>query len=419
MTPLGIAEHDEAMDEVFELAHVARPRTAREQGERVRQKLPILMVLAVEPVEEDGGQDRDLLPSLAEWRHADLHDVQTIVEVFAELAAAQGEFQVSIGRGHDPGVDSDQFPAADARKLKILDHVEELRLKGQGEFADLVQVDSPLVRKLELSELSPVGAGEGSSFMAEEFGFQQLAGKGGTVHLDKRPVRSRGGRVNGPCHQILADPAFSSEEDGRVDGGDLFDELLDGPHLGAVAQQRGIVGEIALAERPLCLRGRARTRRREDRTKGGLEVARADRAAEDVEGRVLVCRARDRVRRVLHEEERDTRPAEPSEEARSEVAVGEIHQDEGRGEAPLHLQGIVGQISDDRIKPHSLHASTDARVISKNKGDRLARQLRDSNRLAIRSAPGGSQMTLGETYFPAAGRWFRRHHRPRALEAVS
>src|SRR5207302_8903690 len=123
---------------------------------------------------------------------------------------------------------------------------------------------------------------EAALLRAEEFRLQQLTGEGGTGHLDNRPARSRAGRVNGPRHEILADSAFPSEEDGRVDGGDLFDELLDGPHLGAVAQQRGILGEIALAERPLCLRGRTRTRRREDRTKGGLEVARANRAAEDV-----------------------------------------------------------------------------------------------------------------------------------------
>src|SRR5437016_8482789 len=251
MTPLGIAEHDEAVDEVLELAHVAGPRTVRYEGERLRQKLPTLTVLAVEPLKEYGGQDRDLLPPLAEGRHVDLHDVQAIVEVLAELAATQGELQVSIGRGHDPGVDQDGFAAADSRELQILDDVEEFRLEGEGEFADLVQVDGPFVRQLEHPQLSPGGPGERSFFVAEEFRFQEPGGEGGTVHLDKRPVRSRGRRMDRARHEVLADPALPAKEDRRVDARDLFDHLPDRPHLSAVSQKRGIHGEVRLAEHPI------------------------------------------------------------------------------------------------------------------------------------------------------------------------
>src|SRR5437660_6969472 len=217
MTPLGIAEHDEAMDEVFELAHVARPRTGRDQGERFRQELPTLTVLAVEPLKEYGGQDWDLLPPFAEGRHVDLHDVQAIVEILAELAAAQGELQVSIGRGHDPGVDHDGLAAADSRKLQVLHDVQQFRLEGEGEFADLVQVDGSAVRQLEHPQLSPGGPGEGAFFVAKERGFQEPSGEGGTVHPDERPVRPRGRRVDGARHEVLADPALPAEEDGRID----------------------------------------------------------------------------------------------------------------------------------------------------------------------------------------------------------
>src|SRR5437016_4481288 len=213
MTPLGIAEHDEAVDEVLELAHVAGPRTVRYEGERLRQKLPTLTVLAVEPLKEYGGQDRDLLPPLAEGRHVDLHDVQAIVEVLAELAAAQGELQVSIGRGHDPGVDQDGFAASDSRKLQVLDDVQEFRLEGEGEFADLVQVDGSFVRQLEHPQLSPGGPREGALFVAEELGFEEPGGESGTVHLHKRPIRPRGPRVDGARHEVLANPAFAAKED--------------------------------------------------------------------------------------------------------------------------------------------------------------------------------------------------------------
>ena len=333
----------------------------------------------------------------------DFYDVETIVEIFAELAAAQGDLQVSIGRGHDPRVDLDQFPAANSRKLKILDHVQEFRLKGEGKFADLVQVDGPLVRQLELPKLAPVGPGEGPLFMAEEFGFQELTRERCAVHLDKRPVRSRGRRVNGPRHDVLANSAFATEQDGRVDGGDLFDDLPDSPHLGAVAQKRGVLGEIALTECPVCVIGGVGAGVRQGRADGGLEVARVDGAAEHVERRLLVFGVRDRVRRIPHEEERDTRPGEPPEEPRGEAAVGEVHQDEGRGQALLCLYGRVGQFSHDRTKPHGPHTSTDACVVSENKGDGFARHLDSSIRFALRSTPSRCRASLGKTYFPLAG----------------
>jgi len=108
--------------------------------------------------------------------------------------------------------------------------------------------------------------------MAEEFGLRELTRKRGTVHLDKRPVRSRGRRVNGPRHDVLADSAFPTEQDGRVDCGDLFDGLPDSPHLGAVAQKRGTLGEMALTECPLSVIGGLGAGTRQGRVDGGLRV---------------------------------------------------------------------------------------------------------------------------------------------------
>src|SRR5207253_10727876 len=139
--------------------------------------------------------------------------------------------------------------------------------------------------------------------------------------------------------------------------------------------QRGILREVALTECPVCVRGQVRTGKRQDYANSGPKVARADGAFEDAERRVRALRARDRTRLILHEEERSARPGEPPEEARREIAVGEVHQDEGRGEAPLHLQSMVGQIGHDWAKPHSLHALTDTGVISEDKGDGFARHL--------------------------------------------
>ena len=78
-----------------------------EQLHRARSEPFVLPVLLVEHLQKMGDQPRDLLPPLAEGGHADLDHVESIVEVLAELAAAQGELEIAVRGGDEADVDAE------------------------------------------------------------------------------------------------------------------------------------------------------------------------------------------------------------------------------------------------------------------------------------------------------------------------
>src|SRR5205814_2082495 len=68
----------------------------------------------------------DVLLALAQRRHEDADDVQTTVEVLAEVAAGDLVFEHAIGRHHHPGIRPQRALAADAVGLLVLPDLEQL-----------------------------------------------------------------------------------------------------------------------------------------------------------------------------------------------------------------------------------------------------------------------------------------------------
>src|SRR5207247_3245108 len=85
------AQHDDALDAVFQLADVAGPVVVHEHAHGVGRDIHRATVLHVELLEEEVDESRDLLTALAERRVEDLDDVQKINEVFHELMYVNGE----------------------------------------------------------------------------------------------------------------------------------------------------------------------------------------------------------------------------------------------------------------------------------------------------------------------------------------
>ena len=55
----------------------------------------------------------NIVPPLAERGDFQRDDVETVKEIFAELAAFDHRPQVAVGRGNDTGVGDDRFRSAD------------------------------------------------------------------------------------------------------------------------------------------------------------------------------------------------------------------------------------------------------------------------------------------------------------------
>src|SRR5262249_13169862 len=136
----------------------------------------------------------------------------------------------------------------------VLQHMEELGLQPQGQFGDLVEVDRPFVRILELPGLTSMGAREGALLVAEELGLEQPLRDRSAVDLDEGPVAAHRRRVDSPCDEVLAHPAFAANEDSRVSVGDALDDRADGPHPGMAIEKGGASDEVFhiwLRQRPV------------------------------------------------------------------------------------------------------------------------------------------------------------------------
>src|SRR5437899_516328 len=212
---LTVGEHDQPLDRVLELAHVARPRIFAQAGQRLGRELLLPPVLRVELGEEPRREPRNLLAPLPQRRHADLDHVEPVVEVFPELTTSHRLFEVPISRGDHARIDVDHSVPADAREPEILQHVEELRLQRVRKLGDLVEVDRPFVRVLELARLATMRAREGALLVAEELGLEQPLGNGGAVDLDEGPLAARGGHMDGAGDAVLAPTALTSDPDGQ------------------------------------------------------------------------------------------------------------------------------------------------------------------------------------------------------------
>ena len=78
-------------------------------GERLhrvrRQRRRLDLILLRELIEEEPQQHRNVFTTIAQRRHADVNDVQPVVEILAERLVGDAVDQNAVGRGDDANVD--------------------------------------------------------------------------------------------------------------------------------------------------------------------------------------------------------------------------------------------------------------------------------------------------------------------------
>jgi hypothetical protein len=173
-------------------------------------------------------QRPDLFRSLTERRDVEGDHVDPIIEIFPEELIRDERLEVPVRRRDDPYIHGDWFAPADSPEREVLEHMEQLGLEGQREFADFVEEDRALVRDLEGAQLATERAGEGALLMSEQLRLEQLGGEGRAVHFDPWTVVSGGRRMQAAGDQLLADPSLPCEEHSRRRAGHRLDHLADG-----------------------------------------------------------------------------------------------------------------------------------------------------------------------------------------------
>ena len=84
-----------------------------------------------------------------------------------------GLFEVSVGGADDAGVGAEGFVGADAFEFAFLEYAEEFYLYGGREVADFVEEEGASGGLFDASFSGADGSGEGTFFVAEEFGFEE------------------------------------------------------------------------------------------------------------------------------------------------------------------------------------------------------------------------------------------------------
>ncbi len=124
------------------------------------------------------------------------------------------------------------------RKRALLQHAQQLHLRGRRHLADFVEKERAAIGQLEAA-LAPIGgARERALLVPEDLALEQRLGNRRAVDRDERKRRARTELVDRLRDQFLAGARLARDEHRRAGRRRLLDHLVDLPHLGAVADHR-------------------------------------------------------------------------------------------------------------------------------------------------------------------------------------
>src|SRR5262247_3671109 len=215
---VGAGDDHRALDRRFKLAHVAGPGVIFEGLQDLGHDLigdppPVLIVVFADEVL---GERQNVFPAIAQRRQVNIDDVQTIEEVFAEIAGPDGALKVGVGRGDDPHVDLARLRVAERGEFALLDHAQQSRLGFGRDRADLVEEDRTVVGDLEQPFFGRDGAGERAFRVAEEFRFQKFRRYVAAIDRDELPgLGARAGEMYRTSDYLFAGARFAGDQHGR------------------------------------------------------------------------------------------------------------------------------------------------------------------------------------------------------------
>ena len=157
--------------------------------------------------------------ALAQRRDAQRYHVQAVIEIGSELPRLDRLREVSVGGGDDADVHLDRPVAADRLELFLLQHPQQLHLRRDREFANLVEEQRAAVRQFESSDTGVRSSGERPTHVAEQLTFHQIGRHRPAVHLHERPTAATAAAVDRPCDKFFSRARFAEHQHVRVGRG--------------------------------------------------------------------------------------------------------------------------------------------------------------------------------------------------------
>ena len=208
-----VREDNHALHQVAQLAHVPRPGVLHQHSHCFRRKSQEgAAVLRREVAHEPAHEEGDVVATLPQRGQIDVEDVEPVVQVGAEAPRFHMLAQRTVrGRDHSH-VHFDGLHAAHARELALLQHPQELHLRGLRNLGDLVQKKRPAIGQLEPAEPTLGGAGKGALLVAKQLAFEQALRECANVDGDERPVAAGAEPRERARDELLAAAALPLDE---------------------------------------------------------------------------------------------------------------------------------------------------------------------------------------------------------------
>src|SRR5205823_9360443 len=152
---------------------------------------------------------RDVLAPLGERRNVELDDVQSVVQVLAELAGRDALLELAVRRRDNAHVDVVRLVRADGADLPLFEGAEQLDLQRKRHVANFVEEECPAGRRLE--EAAPISdrAGERALLVAEELRLEQPFRNRAAIHGDEGRVAPASCLVDRAREKLLARAALA------------------------------------------------------------------------------------------------------------------------------------------------------------------------------------------------------------------
>ena len=142
-----------------------------------------------------------------------------------------------MGGGHHAHVRAPQVGTAHATVGAALQQAQQLDLHRQGDVAHLVQKQRAAAGCFHQAGSAGAGAGEGATFMAEQFALEQVLRQAGAVHHHQRPRGPCTGGMHGLGHQFLSGAGLAEQQHAGLRRSDPRHELQHPLEGGRTADQ--------------------------------------------------------------------------------------------------------------------------------------------------------------------------------------
>src|SRR2546430_2292202 len=129
--------------------------------------------------------------------------VQAEKQILSKTPLPHFLFRISIGGGDHSDINALRLIRADPANLTFLQSSQQLHLKRQTCFGDLIQENRAVIGLLPQSSAVRSCAGERATYMTEEFRLNKLGRQGSAIHRYERLVCTGAAAMNRARHNFL------------------------------------------------------------------------------------------------------------------------------------------------------------------------------------------------------------------------